>query len=61
MIAILHMVIDIVFFTAMTYLFSARMDEIEDWQEEIEDQQEMLEERLIDVENYIAEQRGESG
>ena len=43
MIVILHMVIDIVFFTAMILLFSKRLDELEEWQEEID-------ERLSNVE-----------
>ena len=34
MIAILHMVIDIAFFTAMICLFSKRLDEVEDLQDE---------------------------
>ena len=34
MIAVLHMVIDIAFFTAMICLFSKRLDEVEDLQDE---------------------------
>lgn len=36
MIAVLHMVIDIAFFTAMTWLFSKRLDNLEDWQKDVE-------------------------
>ena len=43
MIAILHMVIDIVFFATMICLFSKRLDELEEWQDEFD-------ERLSDVE-----------
>ena len=43
MIAILHVVIDIAFFTAMICLFSKRLDEVEDLQDEFG-------ERLSDVE-----------
>ena len=34
MIVLLHMVIDVVFFTVVILLFSKRLDELEDWQEE---------------------------
>ena len=37
MIAILHMVIDIVFFAMMICLFSKRLDELEDWQNEFDE------------------------
>lgn len=36
MIAFLHMVIDIVFFTVMIWLFSKRLDNLEDWQKDVE-------------------------
>ena len=36
MIAFLHMVIDIVFFAVMIWLFSKRLDELEDWQKDVE-------------------------
>ena len=50
MITVLHMVIDIVFFTAMIFLFSKRLDELEDWQSEVD-------ERLSDVEFLEEENR----
>ena len=37
MTVILHMVIDIVFFTVMICLFSKRLDYLEDWQEEVDE------------------------
>ena len=37
MIAILHMVIDIAFFTVMICLFSKRLDELEDWQDKFDE------------------------
>ena len=43
MIVILHMVIDIVFFTAMILLFSKRLDELEEWQEECDERLTRLE------------------
>ena len=43
MIAFLHMVIDIVFFTVMIWLFSKRLDELEDWQEECDERLTRLE------------------
>ncbi len=54
MIAVLHMVIDIAFFTAMTCLFNKRLDELEDTQGEHE-------ERLSNAEYYIEAQRREIG
>ena len=50
MIAVLHMVIDVVFFTVMICMFSKRLDELEDWQDEFD-------ERLSDVEFLEEENR----
>ena len=50
MITVLHMVIDIVFFTAMIFLFIKRLDELDDWQDEFD-------ERLSDVEFLEEENR----
>ena len=54
MIAILHMVIDIAFFTAMICLFSKRLNELEDWQDEFD-------ERLSDVEGKTKVEAQEVG
>ena len=43
MIALLHMVIDIAFFTIMVWLFSKRLDELEEWQEECDERLTRLE------------------
>ncbi len=50
MIAVLHMVIDVVFFTAMICMFSKRLDELDNWQDEFD-------ERLSDVEFLEEENR----
>ena len=43
MIALLHMVIDIAFFSIMIWLFSKRLDELEDWQEDCDERLTRLE------------------
>ncbi len=54
MIAFLHMVIDIVFFTVMIWLFSKRVDELEDWQKEADERLSNLEAKMK-VEGYEVE------
>ena len=43
MIALLHMVIDVVFFTVMIWLSSKRLDELEEWQYECDERLTRLE------------------
>ena len=43
MIVFLHLVIDIAFFTVMIWLFSKRLDALEDWQEEVDERLTSLE------------------
>ncbi len=54
MIAFLHMVIDVVFFTVMIWLFSKRLDELEDWQEDAEERLSSVEAKTK-VESYEVE------
>ena len=37
MIELLHMVIDVAFFTIMVWLFGKRLDALEDWQDEFDE------------------------
>ena len=43
MIAFLHMVIDVVFFTVIIWLSSKRLDELEEWQEDCDERLTRLE------------------
>ena len=56
MIAFLHMVIDIVFFTVMIWLFSKRLDELEDWQKDVEQRLSSVEVKIKTEVKYWMEQ-----
>ena len=56
MIAFLHMVIDIVFFAVMIWLFSKRLDELEDWQKDVDKRLSSVEIKTKVETKYLKEQ-----